>query len=569
VPGPASGSGPAVLPTESKPQMGETRFNERAWLTWLVKVRVIVISFLLAVELLIVNLTPNNVPIHLFIGVVLVWYTVSVFFIVLSTLWREYRLQAVVQIFTDLAFVTAVIYVSGGIDTIFNLLYFLVIIVASILLPRYWAYLVAAVSFILYGGLIELCYFARLPSFQISPRGDMNSLMFVVLSNLLGYLAVAYLASALAAKLRQAGRELQDKSGELLGLQALHESVVHSIRSGLITTDPEYRVTLMNGHGQKLLERTGSSVYGRHISELFVDRLPNLESESAQGEVRGLTPAGVEKTFGVTVTALSIPEQGNIGYLYTFEDRTELRRLEREVRMRDRLAAVGRLAAGIAHEIRNPLASIAGSIKMLAHIAPFNDDQRTLAEIITRESSRLNDIITDFLAYSREKSYKFTRLDLVALLEDTLVLLENRSQSRQWNLVRQYAVPHAFAAVDGDRMKQVFWNLLSNAVRATAGKGTITVSLQPHAESWRLSIADTGPGVPPQLADKIFEPFQSQFEGGTGLGLAIVYQIVQAHGAKVWVQKAQGGGAEFVVELLNAKSAAAEPVALLPEVVNG
>lgn len=549
--------------------MSETKFNERAWLPWLVKVRVIVISFLLAVELLIVNLTPNNVRIQLFIGVVLVWYTVSVFFIVLASLWSEYRLQAVIQTFTDLAFITAVVYVSGGVDTIFNLLYFLVIIVASILLPRHWAYVVAALSFILYGGLLELCYFSKLPTFQISPRGDMNSLMFVVLSNLAGYLAVAYLASALAAKLRQAGRELQDKSGELLGLQALHESVVHSIRSGLITTDLEYRITLMNSPGQKLLERTSSSVYGRHISELFVDRLPNLDSDSAQGEVRGLTPAGVEKTFGVTVTGLSIPDHGTIGYLYTFEDRTELRRLEREVRMRDRLAAVGRLAAGIAHEIRNPLASIAGSIKMLSHLAPFNEDQKTLADIITRESARLNDIITDFLAYSREKSYKFTRMDLVALLEDALVLLENKSQSRQWNTVRQFDAKPAFATVDGDRMKQVFWNLLSNAVRAIDGKGTITVSVRPFGEFWRISVADTGPGVSPQLAEKIFEPFQSHFEGGTGLGLAIVYQIVQAHGAKIWVDKAPHGGAAFVIELLNARSAVLEPAAPLAEVVNG
>lgn len=538
--------------------MKDTNFNDRAWLAWLVKVRVIVVSFLLAVELLVVNLTPNNVPTRLFVGVVLVWYTVSVFFIVLISVWQEYKLQAVTQIFTDLFFVTAIVYVTGGIDSIFNLLYFLVIIVAAILLPRYWAYLAAAVSFILYGGLLELSYFDKLPSYQISSRGDLKSVTIVVLSNLFGYLAVAHLASALAAKLRQAGRELQDKSGELLGLQALHESVVHSIRNGLITTDLEYRITLTNTPGQKLLERTASSVYGRHISELFLDPLPSLESDSAQGEVRVVTPSAAEKIFGVTVTALSIPEHGKIGYLYTFEDRTELRRLEREIRMRDRLAAVGRLAAGIAHEIRNPLASIAGSIKMLSHIAPFNDDQKTLAEIIIRESARLNDIITDFLAYSREKSFKFVRMDLVSLLEDALVLLENRSHSRDWTAIRRYDAAQAFAAVDGDRLKQVFWNLLSNAVRAIEGKGTVTVSVRPHGDFWRISVADTGPGIPPQLVDKIFEPFQSHFEGGTGLGLAIVYQIVQAHGAKIWVQKAPGGGAEFVLELLHAKAAPVE-----------
>ncbi|HSM85586.1 MAG TPA: PAS domain-containing protein, partial [Candidatus Limnocylindrales bacterium] len=277
--------------------MGDTRFNERAWLAWLVKVRVIIISFLLAVELLIVNLTPNNVPIRLFNTVIVLWFTVSVFFIVLNSLWQEYKLQAITQIFTDLAFVTAVVYATGGIDTVFNFLYPLVIIVASILLPRYWSYLTAAVSFILFGTLLELSYFDKLPSFQTSSRGDSNSLLAVILINFFAYMAVAHLSSMLMAKLRQAGIELQDKSGELLSLQALHENVVHSIRSGLITTDLEGRVTLLNAPGQKLLERAPSSVYGRYVSELFLDRLPHLETFSAQGEVRGLTPAGTEKTF--------------------------------------------------------------------------------------------------------------------------------------------------------------------------------------------------------------------------------------------------------------------------------
>src|SRR5438309_7754692 len=274
--------------------MGDTKFNERSWLAWLVKVRVLIISFLLAVELLIVNLTPNNVPVRAFITLVVVWFTVSVFFSLLVTLWDEYQLQAITQIFTDLAFITAIVYITGGIDTFFNFLYPLVIIVAAILLPRYWAYVTAAVCFILFGSLLELTYFGKIHSFQISGRGDLKSLQVVILVNFFAYLAVAHLASALAAKLHQAGRALEDKSGQLLSLQALHENVIHSIRSGLITTDLEGRITLVNTPGQRLLERTASSVYGRHISDLFVDRLPSLDSAVAQCEVRGLTPAGKE-----------------------------------------------------------------------------------------------------------------------------------------------------------------------------------------------------------------------------------------------------------------------------------
>jgi len=518
-------------------------------------------QFLLGIELAVIELTPSNVPERLFLTVIALWYTISFLYLVWQALWRDFRTQAVLQILTDLAFTTAVVYISGGIDTSFNFLYPLVIIVASILLPRWWAYLTAALSFILFGGMLELSYFQIVRSYSVT-RPDPKSLQAVILINLAAYLAIAHLSSTLTMKLRQVDVQLQTKAGALVNLQALHENIIHSMRGGLITTDLEGRITLLNAPGQRLLECRARDVYGKPVADLFADRLPDVESSAVHGEVRAVTALGKQKTFGITVSPLIVPQRGAIGHVYTFGDLTDIRRLEREVRMRDRLAAVGRMAAGIAHEIRNPLSSIAGAVRVLANVAALNDEQQLLVDIVNRESERLNAIISDFLIYSREKNYQFATLDLIALLEDTLTLLEHRPQksSAPLAIVRRFEVPQAPAVVDGDRMKQVFWNLCDNAVRAMPVGGTLTVSLAPAGDRWRIAFADTGQGLNPLEAEKIFEPFQSHFEGGTGLGLAIVYQILQAHQAGISVHSAPGQGAEFVVEVRRAgTSSQAEP----------
>ena len=533
-------------------------FNERSWLAWLVKVRIIIITFLVGIELAITRLTPTAVPEGLFIVIILLWYTISVFFVLLLSLWDDYRLQSRIQILSDLAFSTGIIYLTGGIDTSFNFLYPLVIIVSSILLSRAWAYLTAALSFIAFGALLELSYFDKIHSYSVT-HPDLKSLQATILINLFAYTAIAYLSSNLSTKLRQVDVELADKSGALISLQALHENIINSMTGGLITTDLQGRITLLNAPGQKLLERRASDVFGRPVSELFLDRLPTVGSTASRGEVRSVTPAGADKFFAITVSALDVPDRGTLGYVYTFADLTEVRRLEREVRMHDRLSAVGRMAAGIAHEIRNPLSSIAGSVKVLADISPLSEEQHTLVDIVTRESERLNKIISDFLIYSRDKSYRFAVLDLVPLLEDTLTLLENRHQSGSAPVTveRRFAVAEAHAAVDGDRMKQVFWNICENAVRAMPEGGRLSVSLAEAGECWRISFADTGRGLTSQEIEKIFEPFQSGFDGGTGLGLAIVYQIVQAHDGRVTAGPSPSGGADFVLELKRASIQAA------------
>jgi len=525
-------------------------FDQRQWLAWLVKVRILVLTCLLGIELAIAQLTPSAFPLRLFVNVILLWYAISVFYILLLAFWQEYRVQSLLQVLTDLGFVSLVIYATGGIDSSFNFLYPLVIIVACILLPRTWAFLSAALAFILFGTVLELTYFEVVPSYSTT-HPELKSLQAIILVNLFGYLAVAYLAGQLATKLRQVDVKLKHTSGALEDLQALHENIIQSITGGLITTGLDGHITVVNTAAQKLLERTEDDLLGQPVNRLFLDPLPQVESERAHAEVRLVAPNNYRKTFRVQVSALAVPEKGTLGYVYTFDDLTEVRRLEREVRMQDRLAAVGRLAAAIAHEIRNPLTSIAGSVNLLSGIPDLSAEHRQLLQIVTRESERLNHIITDFLGYSRGKQYQFKKVDLLLFLEDTLTLLEHRlsAQNSAIRVERKYPLDQAWTLADGDKIKQVFWNFCENAVRAMRDRGTLTVSVESAGDDWQINFADTGPGMSPQLIEKIFEPFQSQFEGGTGLGLAIVYQIVQAHEGKVWARSKVGQGSVFVLKL--------------------
>jgi two-component system sensor histidine kinase PilS (NtrC family) len=525
-------------------------FNERTWLTWLGKVRIVILLFVTAGGLAISGLTRTNIDVSVFLWVMGTWFAIGSAFIVLRPFWTDWQLLARVEVLTDLVLSAAVIYVTGSVDTTFNFLFALVIIVASILLPRWWAYVTAAVCFIAFGAVMELTYFDLVHSYSLS-KPDIKSLQALILINLFAFMAIAYLASNLSQKLRQTDVELQDKNDELEDLQAMHEHIIHSMRGGLITTSLEGRVTLLNSAGQRLLGRRARDVFGKGVDEIFLDPLPRTNHNSSTGEVRALLQDGSERTFGISVSPLMNVDQQLTGYVYTFEDLTEVRRLEKEVRMRDRLSAVGRMAAGIAHEIRNPLASIAGSVQVLSQISDMSPEQQTLIQIVTKESERLNQIISDFLIYSREKNLQLVPTDLVPLLEDTVTLLRNHPRLQEHNIDVRTEFPTDAVTVlgDADRLKQVFWNLSENALRAMLDGGVFTISVRNEGEMVAVGFKDTGVGLAPNQVEKIFEPFQSGFGTGTGLGLAIVYQIAQAHNGSISVQSTPHQGAEFTLRL--------------------
>ena len=546
----------------------------RRKLLWLIGGRAAVITVLLGSAILIQWRSPGAFPVDPFFALIGLTYGLTVVWALTLPFVDRHGWLVDVQVACDALIVSAIVHVTGGVSSYFSSLYTLPIIAASTVQSWRGGLMVSVLSAAIYAGLVVAQYqvSAALP---LAPSLDglppIRVAVFTVGLNVFGFLAVAGLSGYLAEGLRRTGVQLEEASTQLADLQAFSQHIIDSLTSGLATCDSEGRVLSFNRAASAITGLDASAAVGRPLEEVVqwpaAERGP-LQTDGNSSTVQrleyGFTRAdGHQIELGVSCAPLFTP-RGQAGLLLTFQDVTESRKQERESRIQQRLAAVGEMAAGIAHEIRNPLASMAGSIQILRDELPLTVEQSQLMDIVLRESDRLNETIRSFLAYARPQRAASAEMDVRRVVTETARLLENHSDVTELHAIVVDVPPEpVLYHADEAQVRQIVWNLATNGLRAMPKGGRLRLSVRGGAPGEQaqviIAVEDEGVGIAPDDLDGIFQPFRGGFARGTGLGLSIVHRIATDYGGDVRVRSKQGQGTTVEVALPLETAPAGEP----------
>jgi two-component system sensor histidine kinase PilS (NtrC family) len=515
--------------------------DRRKWLLRLIYVRLAVFTIFIGAGAL-QKAELRTDLLHILFAV----YALSACWFVLLRLNQSYVWQSYSQIAVDLALITWMVNRTGGVDSYFSSLYFLVIVMSSILLERRGAFLAGTASSMLHFAHMDLAYFKYIPiHLTNSEWPELPTLQYIISLNIFGFCSVAFLSNFLAESWRRTGAALQKSTGQVAFLQAFSDRIMDSLGAGLITTDVDGRIYMFNRAAQEITGYRNDEALRLTVSEMFPE---SRSFKSGQFEITSTRKDGVSMNLRFSVSPVMIDDKNTAGYVWNFDDVTELRLLERQMRQKEQMAAIGVMSAGIAHEIRNPLASIAGSFNLLQTDLNLSSDQRQLVEIITRETERLNRTISDFLGYARPLAPNRIAVDLEELISETVQLMRNSPELKPEHHI-ETKLRSVKISVDENMMRQVFYNLASNAFKAMPDGGALSISLEGRNGKATIQFGDTGVGLGEDEIKRLFVPFNSKFRSGTGLGLPIVYQIITAHNGTISVRSRKGKGTTFIIDL--------------------
>jgi two-component system sensor histidine kinase PilS (NtrC family) len=497
---------------------------------------------------------PSAAPIYFAIAVLILtgiyWY--------LARSFQNLSLLAYIQVSGDILLISWLVSLTGGIDSGFALLYHVTIISASIILYRRGGYLSASLSSILYGGMLDMQYYEVL-GFTRSQNFTPIQVLYLLFVNILSFYLVALLSSYLSERLRKTRQELREKSMDFDDLQVIQDHILRSVGSGIVTMNMSGEITSWNNAAEQItgyrfdeIRTNWKTVFNDSLKGLF-GHTDDLKARPVRFEGDVTKQDGSKAMLGFTASLLKDDAETVRGIILTFQDITRLLEMEEQIRRQERLATVGSLAAGIAHEIRNPLASLSGSIQMLQGELELQGDHRHLMDIVLRETDRLNTIITEFLDYARPRSNQREQISLASFLEETITLFRNSKEYRREIVIICDISSTIVITGDPQRLRQVFWNLLINAAQAIHNSGTITISAASgtgiDGDEVTVRVLDSGIGIDSDNLEHIFDPFFTTKPSGTGLGLAIAYRIIEDHNGTIDVKSELGKGTAVIINL--------------------
>ena len=488
----------------------------------------------------------------LLVFIISVGLTVVYFFLIRISTDLHWQIRA--QFIIDALLITWLVWRTGDMTSPYITLYIVLIGISSIFMRPVSTIAMAVLCVCLFIALTLLAVFDVLQTG--APPMPVGRVVQILSFHSFAFLVVGLLASKLSEK-QMSGEQLREATKSLQNLRALHERIIESIRSGLITTDLEGHIFTFNAAAAEITGYKAEEVKGRSIFTLFAnpDDLKLSATENAGSQVRAeadiITPDDFRVRIGYSIADLFSEDNEASGYIVTFQDLTQIRSMEESIRRKDRLAAVGRVGAGLAHEIRNPLWSMRWAIQVLGSSMPPNSVQTDLMGIVLRESDRLNSIITNFLSYAKPKVGNQVEIDVREAINDTVKLLRHSPDVTERHTLAEVLPPTpVFISADQTQIQQVFWNLARNALQAMPEGGRLGIMVEVATNrKVRIIFEDTGRGMPPEQVEQLFEPFSTSTTGGTGLGLSIVYQIIRDHNGSINVRSIEEEGTTITIEL--------------------